>query len=199
MPAVATPSTTAQSAEPAEPEPPQADAPAVDVPRYSAPPESAAAPFDSSVFEEAPQTSGAAETTPAEPAAAATADEQPAAAPEEAPADPPGADEPSVTPDYDELFPPSSATGVLSAPGGWASDTTRPWSDVSGRHMATGRVTRVAPNQVVLLGDDGLARTLSYAELSSEDLSFLRDQVQARRARLASQVGGDKLLATQQQ
>lgn len=129
---------------------------------------------------------------PDAPAGETPAEEPPAA--EESPATEPS----PATPGYDELFPPSSDTGILTAPGGWASDSPRPWTDADGRVLVTGRVVGVTLRQVVLSSDDGAEHAFPYAALSDADLRFLREQVAARRAKLTAPGDRDQLLVGQQ-
>jgi hypothetical protein len=172
--------------QPATPESPPAD----DASRYSTPPteEPTTPPTDPYEGLFPPD---AAEAESETPAAETPSTESPAT--EGAPA----AEEPR-TPEYDELFPPSSATRVLSAPGGWTSDAPRLWKDADGRVLAIGRITGVTAQQLVLARDDGAEQAFPYAALSNADLQYLREQVSARRAELTSPADRDRLLAGQQ-
>jgi hypothetical protein len=193
--------TTPSAAESAAPAPTDA--------RYSSPPQDAPASSESASFEDIfgetpsePQTP-AAETAPAEstpPADVPAAAEQgaatePPASTEESPAAPPATEEPAETPEFDDLFPPSS--GILNAPGGMASDSTRLWIGANGIPLLNGRVASVAAEHVVLLSDDGAAQEVRFAALSNADLGFLREQVAAKRNQLALQAVAKDLLATQ--
>ena len=178
------------------------DEPFSDAPAAS---ETAAPEPSSTETQPAEEQSPATETTPIEPATPAPAEDEPFPAPAEettpAPAEettPAPAEEPSsVTPDYDDLFPPSSTNEVLKQPGGWASDATRPWNDAEGQLLVTGRITEVTAKFVVLSREDGQSQAVRFARLGDDDLSFLRQQIEARRAQLASQADDDGLLARQ--
>jgi hypothetical protein len=187
------PPVTAGQPTPAQPAPP-ADASRYGNPPAEQPTTPAADPYEG-LF---PPADGAGEagTLSAEtPATETPATEPPASDPPPVP----DADEASPrTPDYDELFPPSSSTGVQSAPGGWASEAPRSWHDGDGRVLATGRIAGVTAQQVVLSGEDGARQALPYASLSENDLRFLRDQVAARRAEVQATREADRLLAGQQ-
>ncbi len=157
----------------------------------------------------APETGPADEPAPAETATPAPEDDVFTAPPEETPpteeSTPPAeepapapAEEPATeTPEGDELFGPSAARDVLTQPGGWASDASRPWNDAEGQLLVTGRITEVTAKFVVLSREDGQSQAVRYAHLGDKDLSFVRQQIEARRVQLASQSGGDELLAEQ--
>jgi hypothetical protein len=180
---------------------PSAEEPA---PRYSAPPQEPppatdAASYDD-VFSDAPDEpeSQPPASEPAEPdGEPATTDEQSTPLPSDEAE--PAEDEPSDSPSFDELFPPSSSRKILTEPGGWASDAARDWSAADGRLLATGRIISVTPRHVVVAAGGDHPHAVSYADLADDDLSFLRRQVKARRAQLAEHPAADELLATQAQ
>jgi hypothetical protein len=157
----------------------------------------------------APETEPADEPAPAEPADPASVDDPFTAPAEETPpteettppaeeSTPAPAEAPATeTPEGEELFGPSAACDVLTQPGGWASDASRPWNDAEGQLLVTGRITEVTAKFVVLLRENGQSQSVRYSHLGDEDLSFLRQQIEARRVQLASQAGGDELLAEQ--
>jgi hypothetical protein len=150
---------------------------------------------------EAPAPAESADTTPAGDLFTAPAEETPPTEETTAPAEesaPAPAEEPATeTPEGDELFGPSAARDVLTQPGGWASDASRPWNDAEGQLLLTGRITEVTARFVVLSREDGQSQAVRYSHLGDEDLGFLRRQIEARRVQLASQAGGDELLAEQ--
>ena len=205
--------------------PPQEVAPAEPAPRYGAPPVSEPAAVEptryDNVFSDTPattepetpatETPPAEDLAPAEPAATTPSDElftapaedtpppaeETTPAPAEEPAPAP-ADEPaSSSPEGEDLFGPSSSHDMLTQPGGWASDTSRPWNDANGQWLVTGRITEVTAKFVVLSREDGQSQAVRYAHLDDEDLSFLRQQIDARRAQVARQAGPDEMLAEQ--
>ncbi|HEX6960891.1 MAG TPA: hypothetical protein VF175_03430 [Lacipirellula sp.] len=181
------------TAPPAEDEPAEPPVAVEEPTRYSAPPadEPAAAP---------PETDPYAELFPPDPATSEPehpSDDVPPAT-EEAP---PAAEEAPATdeapPDYNELFPPSSFLDVLSTPGGLASDSPRPWTNVHGHPLLTARVTKVRPTRIVVTCEDGVSHTLAFSELSKHDLAFVRRQVDARQVQLAHEARQQELLANQ--
>jgi hypothetical protein len=123
--------------------------------------------------------------------------EEPSTPPAEEPATPPAEEPASDSPEGDDLFGPGAARDVLTQPGGWASDASRPWNDADGQPLVTGRLTEVTAKFVVLLREDGQSQAVRYAHLGDDDLSFLRQQIDARRVQLAAQTAGDELLAEQ--
>jgi hypothetical protein len=208
----------------ASPAPTQEATPAELAPRYAAPPISEPAAVEPTryddVFSDTPETTEpetpateappAEDPAPAEPAATAPATdlftapaeetpptEETTPAPAEEPAPAP-ADEPATSsPEGEDLFGPSSSHDVLTQPGGWASNASRPWNDADGQLLLTGRITEVTAKFVVLSREDGQSQAVRYARLGDEDLSFLRRQIDARRAQIASQAGPDEMLAEQ--
>lgn len=210
---------------PAEPAPRYADPPAaapaaVEPTRYddvfsntpeSTEPSAAETPEPETTEPEtpAPETEPADEPAPAESLDPAPVDDPFTAPAEEAPTTnettppaeesaPAPAEEPATeTPEGDELFGPSAARDVLTQPGGWASDASRPWNDAEGQLLVTGRITEVTAKFVVLSREDGQSQAVRYGRLGDNDLSFLRQQIEARRVQLASQASGDELLAEQ--
>ncbi len=187
---------TAEAPPATEPPATQDVAPADDASRYGTPPKDSPTTPATDPYEGLfPPGESAADVEPATDTPAA---DPPAA--EETPAtdEPTPAEEAPPTPDYDELFPPSSDTGSLRTPGGWASEAPRSWKDADGRVLAVGRVVDVTALQVVLAADDGAEHAFPYAALSNADLRFLREQVEARRTALTAAADRDRLLAGQQ-
>jgi hypothetical protein len=173
-----------------------------DTPATTEPP--AAEPETTEPETPATETQPAEESAPAEPAATApAADLFSAPAEEETPppseeTTPAPADEPaSSSPEGEDLFGPSSSHDVLTQPGGWASNASRPWNDADGQLLLTGRITEVTAKSVVLMREDGQSQAVSFAHLGYEDLSFLRRQIDARQVQLANQAGPDEMLAEQ--
>lgn len=166
MPTPPAESPAAADVTPQLPEP----APVEAAPRYTAPP---------------------AETSPAEPTTPAPAADELFPEPTEPSA--PAEDPASTTPEYDSLFPPSSANEVLTQPGGWASDVSRPWIDAGGQRIVAGRITEVTASGIVSAGNDGKSRAVRYVSLSDADLNFVRQQIAARRAQLAGQAADARL------
>ena len=126
---------------------------------------------------------------------------RPAPATETPAAEPANADKAKEEPkeeqelDFDSLFGPSSSNEVLTAPGGWASDAARQWSDAQGSELATARVAAISESDVTLLTDAGQTLNVNFAELSDGDLAFLRRQIDARQSELAQQQRAESRLA----
>jgi hypothetical protein len=98
--------------------------------------------------------------------------------------------------DFNELFP-SASNGVLTEPGGWASDASRDWNDREGQSLATARVVGVADGSVALRNNVGQTLNVAFADLSDADLAFLRRQIDARQTVLAEQNRAESQLANQ--
>ena len=145
----------------------------------------------------------ASEPAAEEPAAEEPATEQPAAeqpaaeepAPQDAPADEEKEEEPAEPLDFESLFGPSSSTEILSAPGGWASEASRTWHTQEGEQLGTARVGQVSAAAVTLLTTDGQSLVVRFSELSDADLTFLRQQIDARQTLLAEQQRAESQLA----
>jgi hypothetical protein len=165
------------------------DAAAPTAPRYTAPPatpetEPSAPPAPSryeDLFPSEPATDEADSTAPPQPSAETASPDSPP------PPTPDAADpgqrqpEPSTSPEYEDIFPPS---GALLEPGGWSSDSTRQWTDHAGRALLRGRVSSATAEHVSLRSSAGVVQQVPYGRLSDADLRFLRRQVDARRRQL---------------
>lgn len=209
-PPLNTPSTATDAAMPPVEQPAAPVTPPTEAPPEPAPTTPQPGPFDelfpdtSSETEAQPPSEQppATETAPTEAPPAATSEQPPTSAtetpePTTEQATPATEEEPATTPDFDELFGPSTSIDVLTLPGGWASSASRPWSIAGGRAPIAGRVTSVTSDHVVLLSDDGPSQSVRYAELADDDLNFLRQQIEARRAQLATQTPDGERLAKQ--
>lgn len=115
-------------------------------------------------------------------------DEQPA---DESPAAP-------AEPDVEDLFGPSAEADVLGEPGGWASRSNRTWTDAAGDMLAPARLVAIDGQRATLQTADGGVHRLQFGELSADDLTFLRRQIDARRAALARRPGPQSRLIVSQ-
>ena len=199
MPDMSAEPTPAKQPEPKAMDMPQAEPPVTDTsntetePEASVPAEEAAPTetesesvdelFDSPATDPAP----APETTPPaeEPAAEESEDTEES---EEK------ADEPAEEKDpLDDFFSDVPRPAALSAPGGLESNSHRTWTDNTAKYHCEARLVSVTPREVVLAKANGQLKTVSLRRLSDADLTFVHEQVVAKRELLARQNASEKL------
>jgi hypothetical protein len=114
-------------------------------------------------------------------------------APEASPADDTESDsteaEETETPAADQFdpFSQNKLPSELRAPGGLASQEYRGWSDRTNNFLVSARLVRMSADGVFLADQAGEYIAMSFSQLRDSDLSFVRDQVRAKRMVLAKQ------------
>lgn len=173
-PATTTPAAPVETAPPVETPPPVETTPPVETP--SEPP-----------AEEADDLFGepAAESTP--PAEESTADEAPAEDPatEESPAEESTEFAAPADDPLEDFFNAVPRPNALQVAGGLESQIHRTWTDNTGKYRCEARLVSVELDEVVLHKADGQPKRVPLVRLSDADLTFVHEQVVAKREMLA--------------